>query len=143
MSLPFGFLTPNSSFCILSAPMGSKSFIESFMSKDFYEDLGTISSLLMFATLQVAFAMLSLCYAQCPNYLFHRMFPSPCILLHYIEFDTRTITTLSKLLGVRSFDGSIGHLIHHQVIFLISSPPPRYGWIYHLLSRQKIVSHMK
>ncbi len=63
MSLPFRFLIPNSGFCILSAPMRSKSFIESFMIKDLHEDLGTISSLLMLATLQAAFAMLSLCYA--------------------------------------------------------------------------------
>jgi hypothetical protein len=79
------------------------------MIKDFHEDLGTISSLLMLATFQVVFAMLSLCNAQRPNYLFHTMFPSPCILLDYVEFDVRTITTLYKLLGVRSFDGSIGH----------------------------------
>jgi hypothetical protein len=85
MSLPFGFLTPNSGFCILSAPMGFKSFIESFMIKDLHENLGTISSLLMLATLQTTFARLSLRYAQRPNYLFHTMFPSPCILLHYVK----------------------------------------------------------
>jgi hypothetical protein len=38
------------------------------------------------------------------------MFPPPSILRHYPKFNTRTITTLEKLFGVRSFGGSIGHL---------------------------------
>jgi hypothetical protein len=49
------------------------------------------------------------------------MFPSPSILQHDIELDTCTITTLEKLLGVGSLGGSIGHLIHCYVTFLIFS----------------------
>jgi hypothetical protein len=74
--------------------MGSISFIESFIVKVIYEDLGTIFNILMFANPQVAFVMLSLCYAQHPNYLFHMVFPFPCILLYYFEFNTHIITTL-------------------------------------------------
>jgi len=36
------------------------------------------------------------------------MFPSLNTLQHYVEFDIHTITTLKKLLGVKSFGGSIG-----------------------------------
>ncbi len=64
--------------------------------------------------------MFSLCYTQCLNYLFRTMFPSLSILHHYVEFNTCTITTLEKLLGVGSFDGSIGHLVHCQATFLIA-----------------------
>jgi hypothetical protein len=49
------------------------------------------------------------------------MFPSLGILHHYVEFNTCTITTLEKLLGVGSFDGSISHLIHGQATFLVFS----------------------
>jgi hypothetical protein len=63
MSLPFGFLTFDSSFYILGTLVVSKSFIEAFVTKVFHEDLGTIFSLLMVANLQMAFVMFSLCYA--------------------------------------------------------------------------------
>jgi hypothetical protein len=86
----------------------------------FCEDLGIISSLLLLVDLWVTFAMLLLCYSQQPSYLLGIMFPPLNILQHYIEFDTRTIVTLEKLLGVRSFGGSIGHLAHCQAIFLTS-----------------------
>ncbi len=49
------------------------------------------------------------------------MFPSLGILHHYVEFNTCTITTLEKLLGVGSFDGFINHLVCGQAIFLVSS----------------------
>jgi hypothetical protein len=39
--------------------------------------------------------MLSLCYAQQPSYLHHIVFPSPCILQHYIKFDVCTIAMLN------------------------------------------------
>ncbi len=97
--------------------MGSTSFIESFMAEALHEDLGTIFSLPMFADLQVAFAMLSLCYAQCLGYLLCTMFPAPGILQHYVEFNICIITKLEKLLSVGSFGGSISHLIYHHVIF--------------------------
>ncbi len=48
-----------------------------------------------------------------PNgYLFCTMFPFLGILQHDIKFDTRTIVTLEKLLGVGSLGGSINHLAH-------------------------------
>ncbi len=40
------------------------------------------------------------------------------ILLHYVELDTCTITTLEKLLGAGSFNGSINHLAHYWATFL-------------------------
>jgi hypothetical protein len=46
------------------------------------------------------------------------MFPSPSILQHYAEFDSRIIVMLEKLLNVRSFDGFIGHLPCHKRFFL-------------------------
>jgi hypothetical protein len=49
------------------------------------------------------------------------MFPSLSILHHYVEFNTCTITTLEKLLGVGSFDGSISHFVRGEATFLISS----------------------
>jgi hypothetical protein len=75
----------------LGAPMGFTSFVESFVVKALHEDLGMISSLLMLTNPWATFMMLSLCYAQLLGYLFHTMFPSPGILQHYVEFDTRTI----------------------------------------------------
>jgi hypothetical protein len=80
------------------------------MAKVLHEDLETISNLLMFANPQAVFAMFLLCYALCPDYLLHIMFPSLGILQHYIEFDTHTIVTFKKLLGEGSFNGSISHL---------------------------------
>jgi hypothetical protein len=41
-------------------------------------------------------------------------------LQYYVEFDIHTIVTLEKLFGVGSFGGYIGHLVHHQAIFLVS-----------------------
>jgi hypothetical protein len=78
ISLPFGVFTPNWSFHILSTLVGS--FVESFVATIFHEDLGTISNLPMFTHIHMAFVMFLLFYVQCPNYLFHIMFPSPSIL---------------------------------------------------------------
>jgi len=49
------------------------------------------------------------------------MFPSLGILHHYVEFNTCTITTLEKLLGVGSFDGFISHLVCGQATSFIFS----------------------
>jgi len=57
-----------------------------------------IANLPMFIDLQAAFTMLSLYYAQQPNYLQDIIFPSPSILQCYTEFDAHTITMLKKLL---------------------------------------------
>ncbi len=51
ISLPLGFLIFDLGFCILGPLMGSSSFVESFVTKVFHENLGTISSLPMFANL--------------------------------------------------------------------------------------------
>jgi len=112
LSFPPGFFIHDSSFCILGILVGSTSFVELFMVKAFHKDLGTISSLPMLVYPHVTFAMLLLCYAQCLSYLLRTIFSSPDILQHYIEFDTRTIAMLEKLLGVGSFDDSIGHFVH-------------------------------
>ncbi len=48
------------------------------------------------------------------------LFPSLGILEHYAKFDTRTIITLEKLLGARSFGGSTKHLTHHRYILHVS-----------------------
>jgi hypothetical protein len=48
------------------------------------------------------------------------MFPSPCILQHYVQFDTHTKTMLEKNLFMGSFSGFIGHLVHHRGIILVS-----------------------
>jgi hypothetical protein len=50
-------------FHILGAPFGSKSFIESFVTKTLHEDLGMIFSLPMLVNLQVVFVMPLLSYA--------------------------------------------------------------------------------
>ncbi len=81
------------------------------MLKALHENLGTISSLFMFADSYAIFAMLSSCYSQCFNYLLRTLFPSPSILQHYTKFNIHTIVTLEKLFDVKSFDGSISHLI--------------------------------
>jgi hypothetical protein len=49
------------------------------------------------------------------------VFPFPCILQHYAEFDIHTIATLEKLLGVGSFGDSMNHLACCQAIFVFSS----------------------
>jgi len=49
------------------------------------------------------------------------MFPFLGVLQHYAKFNIHTLVTLEKLLGVRSFNGSIGHLAHHQATFPTSS----------------------
>jgi hypothetical protein len=48
------------------------------------------------------------------------MFPSPGILLHYVEFCAYTIAALEKLLGAESFNEFIDHLICHHATFLTS-----------------------
>jgi hypothetical protein len=49
------------------------------------------------------------------------MSPSLGILQHYAEFDTCTIATLERLLGVKSFGVSIDHLACRQTIFFVFS----------------------
>jgi hypothetical protein len=66
----------------------------------------------MLANPHVAFVMLSFCYAQCPSSLLHIIFLSLAILQHYVEYDSCTIVTLEKLLGVGSFSTIAGHLAH-------------------------------
>ncbi len=65
ISLPFGFFTLDLGFHILGGLVGSTSFVESFVTKVFHEDLGMIFSLLMFANLQAIFAMLSFNIVLC------------------------------------------------------------------------------
>jgi hypothetical protein len=84
-----------------------------------HEDLGTISRLFMLVDFHAAFVMLSLFYAQRLSYLLHTMFPSPCILQHYVKFDTCTITTSQRLICVRFFGGSICHLTRQYPIILV------------------------
>jgi hypothetical protein len=55
--------------------------------------------------------MLSLCYVQRFDYLFHTLFPSPSILQHYTKFNIHSIVTLEKLFDAESFVGSISHLV--------------------------------
>jgi len=64
------FLTLDSSFHILGAPIRSISFVESFVVESFHENFGMISRLPMFV-------IFLLCYAQHFVYLLHTMFPSP------------------------------------------------------------------
>jgi hypothetical protein len=90
------------------------------MVEAFHENVGMIFSLPMLVDSHAAFVMLSLCYAQCLNYFLHTMFPSLGILQHYAEFDTCTIATSEKLLGVGSFVHSIGQLVYHQATLPIS-----------------------
>ncbi len=47
ISLPPNFLIPNLNFHILGTLVGSKSFVELFVTKALHEDLGMISSLPM------------------------------------------------------------------------------------------------
>jgi hypothetical protein len=75
----------------------------------------------MFIDSQVAFAMLSLCYAQQPSYLQHIVFPSLGILQHYTKFDACTITMLENLLGLGSFGTTMDHLACRQVTLPTSS----------------------
>jgi hypothetical protein len=75
----------------------------------------------MLAHPQVTFAMFLLCYAQRLGYLLHTMFPSLSILQHHVKFNICTITMLEKILGARSFGGSINHLTHFQTTFHASS----------------------
>jgi hypothetical protein len=105
----------------LGALVGCTSFVEPFVTKVFYEDLGMIFNLPMFVDPLTAFAMLSLCYAQRLGYLFCIVFPFPGILQHYVKFNIRTITMLEKFFGVGSFGNSIDHLACCQTILLASS----------------------
>jgi hypothetical protein len=69
-----------------------------------------IANLPMLTNPQATFTMFSLCYAQWPSYLQRTIFPSLGILQRYIEFDVRTIAMLQKLLGLKSFSTTMGHL---------------------------------
>jgi hypothetical protein len=79
-----------------------------------------IVNLPIFTNPKIAFAMFSFCYAQWLNYFKCIVFPSLGILLHYTKFDVHTIVMLEKLLGSRSFNTIVGHLVSHQVIFSAS-----------------------
>jgi hypothetical protein len=74
--------------------MGFVPFVESFVIEVIWEDFNIIS------------------YAQCPSSLLHIIFLSLVILQHYVEYDSCTIVTLEKLLGVGSFNTIAGHLAH-------------------------------
>jgi hypothetical protein len=47
------------------------------------------------------------------------MFPSPCVLQHYVKFNIHSIATLEKILGVGFFGGFIGHLVYRHAIFFL------------------------
>jgi hypothetical protein len=47
------------------------------------------------------------------------VFSSLNILQHYVDFDTRTIVTLEKVFGARSFGGFINYLVRRQAILLL------------------------
>ncbi len=55
---------------------GSLPFVESFISKAFWEDINTVSSLFMLVNPHVAFVMISFYYAQQLGYLQHIVFPT-------------------------------------------------------------------
>ncbi len=74
------FFTLNTCFHILVAPMGSMSFVKSFVVKAFQEDFDTIVNILMFVNLQATFEFFSFCYAWCLGYLLHIVFSSPSML---------------------------------------------------------------
>lgn len=84
ISLPPCFLTPNTSFCILEAPMDSMPFVKSFVIEAFQEDFSTIINLLMFTNPQTTFTMLLFCYAQCLGYFLCIVLLSLSILKHYM-----------------------------------------------------------
>jgi hypothetical protein len=128
ISLPFNFLTLKLGFCILGPPVGSTSFVESFATKVFHEDLGTMFSFLLLIDLHATFVMLLLCYAYRMCYLFCIVFPSPSILQHYIKFNIHTIIMLENLLGVEFFGGSIGQLTRRQTTLLVFLA--RFGLLY-------------
>jgi len=78
--ISFWFFYSQFGFLYFGHTNGIQIIIESFVVKALHEDLGTIFSLLMFINTHMAFAMFSLCYVQCPSYLFCIVFPSPNIL---------------------------------------------------------------
>jgi len=121
ISLPFNFLIRNLGFRILGAVVGSASILQSSVVKELHEDLWMLFNFPMITNLQTAFTMFSLCYAQRSSYLFFTMFPFPCILQHYTEFDTHAIIMLEMLLGAGSFGGSISPLTCRHATLLASS----------------------
>jgi hypothetical protein len=48
------------------------------------------------------------------------IFSSPNIVQHYVKFNLHAITTLEKLLDMRSFDTIMDHLVCHQIILRTS-----------------------
>jgi hypothetical protein len=60
-----------------------------------------------------------ICYAWRLSYLMHIVFSSASILHHYDEFDLCTMDMLEKLLCTWSFNITVGHLAHCQVILLV------------------------
>lgn len=75
----------------------------------------------MFINPHVVFAMLSLYYAHHLSYIFRIIFPFLSILQHYTKFDSRTMAMLEMLLGAKSFDIMVGHLVCHQITLPIFS----------------------
>jgi hypothetical protein len=47
------------------------------------------------------------------------MFPSPCVLQHYVKFNIHNIATLEKIFGMGFFGGFIGHLAYCHAIFFL------------------------
>jgi hypothetical protein len=84
----------------LGAPMGSKSFVESFVVKVLHKDLGPIFNL-RYLIFRELLACSRWAMPETFNYLLCTMFPFPAILQHYVKFNPHTIATLEKLLGVR------------------------------------------
>ncbi|KAL2635415.1 hypothetical protein R1flu_006894 [Riccia fluitans] len=110
LSLPPGFSLPSAGLRVLGAPIGSDSFQASFVRDALEVDVSTVHQLPLLGDPQIAFGLLSRCYAQRPGYLLRTTPPSLALMSTYACFDDTLLHIVDTLMGSGSFSTPEGLL---------------------------------
>ncbi|KAL2644960.1 hypothetical protein R1flu_012547 [Riccia fluitans] len=103
LSLPKGFRVSTTGLCILGAPLGPDSFVQTYAVKTFQEALQSLHDLPLLADPQVTFGLLVHCFARRLLYLLRTTAPSPALLAAYGDFYRALLAILEALLETGPF----------------------------------------
>ncbi len=112
---PSQFSTPLEGIKVLGVPLGTSSFKSSFIKDTLLEDIQHVDILFRLGDVQIAFGILTHCYAEQPSYLLHCTPPSPTFINSLVSFDSSHFRMFGCLLAPRSFDSPKALLAHKQV----------------------------
>ncbi len=103
----------------MGVPLGTSSFISSFIKNAMLEDVWHVDLLLKMGDVQVTFRILIHCFMQWPSYFLWCTPPYSTFIKSLTSFDSSLLQVFGCVLGPRSFDNSEGPLDHKQIFFPI------------------------